>query len=188
MKTPSFFRTAIMLIAVLTAVLLRNNANARLLIAVHHTSLVHSVIDEDSNTQYVPFTGTKKMRLNNISIHAMRDFMIKYKDVDDASWYEVDNGFVARFTAGEATTTVTYKKNGEWLYTITSYGEMKMPENIRALVKGTYYDYSIVNIEEVQIPYKENNIFLVKMQDATTIKVVRIYEGEMEVIHDYTKG
>jgi hypothetical protein len=181
MKPQLFLPAFIML-----TILILNQANAQQ-VAVNYTSGKHF---KTANNKVVnaASVSTKNNMFNNINMSAMRDFTTKYKDVNNASWYEANGGYVAKFTAGEATTTVTYKKNGEWFYTITGYSEKKMPKEVRALVKSTYYDYTIVNIEEIQVPNKDNNIFLVNVQDATTIKVIRVCDGEMQVLHDYTKG
>ena len=179
-------RLATLFVAIFS-ILLLNIAVARP-IAARLTPGRYIVSEEDTANTYVPFTGNNSLRLNNVNIKAMRDFIDRYKDVNNASWYKVDNGFVAEFKTLYAVTTVTYKKNGKWLYTITSYSEEHLQEDVRALVKSTYYDYDIVNIQEIKVPLKDSNIYLVYIQDATSIKVLRVYNGEMEVIHDYIRG
>jgi len=157
-------------------------------IAMSYTPDKYTAYLKDNNIVHVPSLVTKSDMLNNINIHALRDFMLKYNEVSNASWFGVEGGFVAKFTANEATTTVTYKKNGKWLYTISSYDEMKMPKDVRALVKSTYYDYNIIIIEEIQVPQNDNNIYLIKVLDAKTIKILRVSEGEMQVLYDYIRG
>jgi hypothetical protein len=81
---------------------------------------------------------------------------------------------------------VFYDKKGYWDATIKYYDEKKLPPDVRAIVKSTYYDYSITSVQEIQ---KGNKIvYLVHMQDATTLKSVKVCDGEMEVIAEFNKG
>ncbi|TKK71543.1 hypothetical protein FC093_00515 [Ilyomonas limi] len=132
--------------------------------------------------------GAKNVRLNNINIQVIRDFINNYKEANNEAWYSTGDAFVAKFSIGRVSTTVTYKKNGEWLYTIKNYFENDMTKELRTLVKSSYYDYQIVKIEEIEVPRKERSIFLIYVQDTKKIIILRVYDGEMEVLHNYTRG
>jgi hypothetical protein len=164
-----------------------NNVNAQRIAMIKSAEKSPDFLKEQKIAEATS-VGVKSYKFNNININARRDFIVKYKDVNNASWYYTEGGFVAKFTSGETATAVTYNSNGEWLYTIKSCDEKNMPKDVRAVVKRTYYDYYIVNVEEIKVPLKDNSIFLVYVQDATSIKVLRVYDGEMEVLHDYTRG
>ena len=66
------------------------------------------------------------------------------------------------------------------------YQEEKLPHEIRGLVKSTYYDYDIYLITEVN--RNEKIAYVVKMEDKTSWKTVKVVDGEMEVLEDYTKS
>jgi len=135
-----------------------------------------------------PTITSKISKLNKVRLHALNDFNSKYKSVTDASWYQTANGFVAKFNSSNAAATVAYNNNGKWLYTFRTYDEKNMPNDVRSLVKSTYYDYSIMNIKEIEVPREDSKTFLVYVQDTNNIKVLRIHEGVMEVLQEYSRG
>jgi len=177
--------TIILVVTIVTIAML-SYANARQ-IGINFIHNKHIEYKEDTSTTYEPSIGTNTLKLNNINIHVMRDFLYRYKDVNSEKWYGVEGGFVARFINGDIATTVTYKSNGEWLYTINSYDNKIMPEELRILVKRAYTGYDILHINEIEAPHHDSPIFLVYIQNTTTIKILRISEGEMEILHDYIR-
>ena len=89
--------------------------------------------------------------------------------------------------AGEKVVTRNfYNKKGRLLYTIDYYGEKGLPVAVRSIVKSEYYDYAIVSVEEVKVDGRQ--IYLVDMQDATTIKTVRVEDGEMAVVKSLVRA
>jgi hypothetical protein len=187
MKFQLFTRITGMLIVTVVATSILTKANAQQLAINKPYKNSSALLKENKITdELLAITGERS--LNKANLHAQKDFNLKYKNVSNASWYEVDGGAIARFMSGNVSTSVIYGKSGGWLQTISCYGEKCMPKDVRAIVKGTYYDYDIVNIQEVQLPDKDSSIFLVDIQDANSIKVLRVCEGEMEVIHEYTRG
>jgi hypothetical protein len=116
---------------------------------------------------------------------AMRDFRKTFKDINNEKWYILSNGFVAEFLNDDIKNVVVYDKKGNWLFSICYYNEKKLAPDIRAIIKGTYYDYTITRVEEIHVP--EKIIYLVHMEDQTTWKNVRVSDGEMELIEDFSK-
>ena len=80
---------------------------------------------------------------------------------------------------------VAYGKKGKWSYTIQRYHEKKLPTDIRARVKSIYYDYTILNINEVHVPQQENTIYILNLQYNQHFKTVRVCGDDMDVIADY---
>jgi hypothetical protein len=175
------------IIAVIAAILMIYSAYARQ-IFINHIHINYVGYMEDTSAVYESSVGTSSLKLNNINMHVMRDFLYRFKDVNNEKWYGIEGDFVAEFSIGNVATMVTYKKNGEWLYTINSYDEKMVPEEIRALVKRAYKSYDIVHVKEIDVPNQDNPIFLIYLQNATSIKILRVCEGEMEVLHDYIRG
>jgi len=85
-------------------------------------------------------------------------------------------------------TTQVHDKKGRLLYQVKRYDENQMPKEIRSLVRSQYYDYNIVGVEEITIPGEEKSIYVVHLQDDTTIKIVKVYDGVMEVTGEYVRG
>jgi len=84
------------------------------------------------------------------------------------------------------TTRAFYDKKGRVRFTISYYSEKELPCEVRAVVKPEYYDYAILSVEEVKLNGK--SIYLIDMQDSTTIKTVRVADGEMELVRSLNRG
>jgi hypothetical protein len=89
-------------------------------------------------------------------------------------------------TPGAKVSRDFYDKKGRLLFTIDYYGEKGLPATVRSLVRSVYYDYTIRTVEEVK--FAAGHVYLVDMQDDTTIKTVRVADGEMEVVRDLVRG
>lgn len=124
--------------------------------------------------------------LNHLSTKAARDFAERYPEVE-GKWFTAKNGYVVRFTQDSIQCRAAYDLRGNWVYTIKMYNEWKLPRTIRHLVKSTYYDFTITQIEEIDRP-NEQRVWLVHMYDATTWKNVQVRDGEMQVVEEFRKG
>jgi len=122
----------------------------------------------------------------SINIRAMRDFKKYYPNVDGEKWYSFRDGFAVKFNEANIPHMITYNRIGNWQYSIAYYGEKKLPEDVRAQVKSTYYDYSITMVEEIKA--HQQTVYLVHMQDEFTWKILRISDGEMSIIEDFNKN
>ena len=182
-KQPSLRNIVIIIITILVT----NIAYARPKI-INHIHDLHALYIADTSASFEATVETRNLMLNNINLHAIRDFMNRFKEVSNEKWYGVEGGFVAKFKAGNIAAMVTYRKNGEWLYTINSFDQELMPEEVRLLVKQTYHNYDILHVKEIEVPKQDSPIFLVYIQNTTTIKILRVQDGQMEVLHDYKRG
>ena len=84
------------------------------------------------------------------------------------------------------TTRAFYDKKGRVRFTISYYGEKELPREVRAIVKPEYYDYAILTVQEVRTNGK--SIYLIDMEDSTTIKTIRVEDGEMELVRTLNRG
>ena len=126
--------------------------------------------------------------IRHVNLNTLRDFMKRFPSVTDVKWKKVENGYVATFIVESNETMVGYKANGKWTYTIKRYNNEKMlPEEIRVLVKKTYYDYTITHIDEIHLAEQSNRIYFVLIEGDKTIKTIRVCDGEMEEIHELVK-
>jgi hypothetical protein len=124
--------------------------------------------------------------LNSVNTRALRDFLSKYENATEVTWYKADKGFIVRFLVDSIFSRAAYKTNGHWVYTIKQYMEKKMPRSVRALVKSTYYDYNITLVEEIEQP-NESVKYVVHLQDDVSWKNVLVSNGQMELIEDKKK-
>jgi hypothetical protein len=126
--------------------------------------------------------------ISRIHVKAMRDFLKRDKTATHVDWMIVETGYVAKYrNAGNINCRTVYNSRGEFVYTIRQYYEDKMPPGIRGIVKSQYYDYAITLVEEIEETRKPL-VYIVHLQDATTIMNVRVCDREMEVMNEYMKS
>ena len=136
--------------------------------------------------------GMQSLQMNTLTIsrvhtRAMRDFLKRDKTASNVDWMIVETGFVAKYTdKNNSSCRTVYNNSGNFVYTIRQYYENKMPRDIRHIVKSEYYDYTITLVEQIE----ENRrplVYVVHMEDATTLKNVRVSEMDMDVLSEYVK-
>jgi hypothetical protein len=121
-----------------------------------------------------------------VKAKALREFRKDFPGVNDEQWSEADNGWLlAHFNTPEIRSTAYYDNHGNWQYTFNYYGEDQLPKDVRALVKSTYYDYTISGVQEIRL--QEKIVYIVQLQDAKTWKKVRVMDGDMDLMEDFNK-
>jgi hypothetical protein len=124
-----------------------------------------------------------------ISPKALKDFANTYKNVTGESWEKIKDGFATRFTINGVMSTIYYNTKGRWTGSLKQYSEDKMPQNIRAIIKPEYYDYSITSVDEVEnIDSHGIPTYIVHLEDKNNIKLVRIYDRQMDVWEKFQKS
>jgi hypothetical protein len=128
----------------------------------------------------------KSIRLDELGYTDMGD---SYKDAENVTWNKMNNGSsVARFTKDSVKITITYDKKGMWNYTLKRYAENKMPEDVRDMVKSTWYDYSIVEVTEIMLPSERDDIiYNILIKYASNYKILQIRNKEIAIVNEYTK-
>jgi hypothetical protein len=129
----------------------------------------------------------KNQYLNEINVRAMRDFVSRYGDVTNAVWHRSNENYIAVFTRDSIQHRVIYSNRGDLSYVMKYYEENRMPRNIRAQVKSTYYDYKIFVIQEIETP-DQPTVYIVNLQGDTDWKKVKLCQGEMEVMEEFRRG
>jgi hypothetical protein len=122
---------------------------------------------------------------NEISTKVLRSFYKTYGDIEGAKWYKTGQGFAVSFKQNGMSTSIFYTRTGAFDSRVNYYTEEKLPAAVRTLVKTNFPDYAISHITEVH----KNDVIahLVKIQDKTTVKTVKVIDGEWELIEDITK-
>ena len=123
---------------------------------------------------------------DKVNQKAVKDLAKTFKNVSDEKWLELKDGFVAKFSITDINYQVAYDKKGKWVYTIRTYGETKLSEDVRHLVKSTYYDYSINLVQEIETP-ANSVIYIIQLLSAKEIISLRISDGEMQVLQKYKR-
>lgn len=144
----------------------------------------HSLLYANSSPRIQPVSENgKPVYLNDISTKAVADLREKFRDVENERWRKLSHGgYVAAFNKGDISYMVWYTAKGKWQSMVKKYKEELMPFEVRDLVKRTYYDYSILRIDEITIFQGGNKpTYLVHIQFKNNIKIVRVRSGEMDV-------
>ncbi len=123
---------------------------------------------------------------NDVNQKAMRDFKKTFKAVSNEKWYSIKDGFLAEFSSSTSRNRVVYDNKGNWRFTVSYYDEKTLPTDIRSIVKPVYYDYTISRVEEVHAEGK--TIYIVHVQNESSLKTLRVCEGEMDLIEDFQRS
>jgi hypothetical protein len=131
--------------------------------------------------------GNGALNTSYINIRAIRDFQTKYNKAENAMWFSgPNNGFISYFVQDGYGNRVVYDKHGRWQFSLITYGEDKLPRDIRATIKFTYVDMHIALAEEVQTA--EGIQYVIYLEDKFRVRVVKVNpEHEMEVLQDLGK-
>jgi hypothetical protein len=138
----------------------------------------------------VAYTNTAKERtapvFEGISTKAVKNFTKTYKNADNANWFVIKDGYLAEFKQDGITTKVYYDPKGRWVGNLRSYFEDKLPRDIRHRVKSHYYDYNIYYVQEITVG--NATVYLVKIEDKTFSKTIRVQDDEMNEAEAFTKS
>lgn len=132
------------------------------------------------------YIGTYVPDAKNISAKAIKDFQGRFSGASNTLWFADANGFVSYFVQNGYGDRAFYDKKGHWEYSLIFYGEDKLPHDIRASVKSTYYDLNITLVEEVQTT--DAMVYIVHLEDKSNIKILKVNkDGEMEIMQELIK-
>ena len=131
--------------------------------------------------------GTYISDAKAINAKAIKDFNTRFNGANNAMWFSDKNGFTTYFVKDGFGDRVFYDKKGHWQYSLIFYSEDKLPRDVRAAVKSTYFDMAITLVEEVQTP--DAKVYIVHLEDKANIKILKVNDqGEYETLQDLSKG
>ena len=120
----------------------------------------------------------------NPETKAIKNFKRSHPDTTNESW-STDNGYYfVSFKQGGIKNKIAYTPHGQVDYSLKIYNENNLPYTVRSAVKSIYYDYTITNAQELDV--KNKTIYLVKITDANSWKTIRVSNGDLEEIEDYS--
>jgi len=124
--------------------------------------------------------------ISDIHPRAINDFQKSFKHIANEKWSKSNDGYFASFSLDSVQTRVDYNRKGRWVETIRYYKEMKLPDEVKDFVKSVYRHYDIIGGAEIS-SYK-TLVYVVHIRDEAHIKVISMYDGEMQEIQNYTRG
>ena len=115
------------------------------------------------------------------SERAKAHFKENYAEVDNVSWYTApDNSLYCIFHKENKVNRVFYDSRGYWQFTLVSYQPSELKSNIRQQISDQFEGYRITYVNEVQSAYDEP-IYMVNIEDAGNIKVIKVTGDDIEV-------
>jgi hypothetical protein len=155
-------------------------------VAFSSTKTFKSSIRSLTALENLTSTGSYIPDAKDIQSKAVKDFQIRFSNVSNAVWFSDPNGFLSYFVQDGYGNRVFYDKKGRWKFSLILYGENKLPRDIRALIKSTYYDLAITLVKEVRTI--DGVGYVVNLEDKSNIKIIKINNGgEMEILLELTK-
>ena len=123
----------------------------------------------------------------NFNRNVARDLSKNFVNVSGASWVTLPDGYFVRFMLDDIDQIIFYDKKGNRLYTMRNYDEKRLPEDIRHLVKSSYYDYDIRLVQEIESTSKAIT-YIIHLEGKSKWINVRIADGEMDEFEKYNKA
>ena len=147
------------------------------------TAVSNAIVNNDE-------TAFKEMKANLKAAKAnlkVTNYLEKnYKNVSGLKWNSEEKVIVATFKMNDKSARVVYNKKGNWLFTITTYNEAQMPQDIRLLVKANYGGYSISMVQEVS--QGDVTLYKVHLEDCSSIKQILVRNNEITVYEEFAKS
>jgi hypothetical protein len=123
---------------------------------------------------------TSAIGADKAAVRATRDFWQRAGEQKDEQWYKSSQGYVAEYAAGPVQGRFVYNLKGDWAYSILTYGERELPEEVRKEVRSNYYDYSVTWVKEVR--EADAVAYVVHLEDEASWKEVVVQDGDMRVL------
>ena len=122
--------------------------------------------------------------LGNVDLKAVKHFEKTYPNAVNEKW-RVENGYnIVSFVTGDIRNKVVYTPDGRLDYSLKMYNEGQLPASIRKHVKSIYFDFDIKSAQELSV--KNKTIYIAQLKDANSWKTVRVYNGDVEEIENYS--
>lgn len=133
-------------------------------------------------------SSANKVSREDINQKAIRHFEKKFKTARNAQWTTLKDGFMAWFIDNDITERVFYNTKGSLFGTLKGYNGDKLSEEIRRIVKANYNGYAITQVEEAQVTDLPGvTAYVVHLEGIEDLKVVRVCDGEIDVMFDARK-
>ena len=136
-----------------------------------------------SNSDYTSNLN-EEVTIESVSPTAIKDFKKRYASASNETWEKAADGYVASYTKDGVQNRVVYDIKGRWSHTILDYNADKLSKDLRNAIAFDH-NGTITRVSEILTGKKV--IHLVRITDKSTFKVVRICDGEMEVIEELEK-
>jgi hypothetical protein len=133
----------------------------------------------------IPLRHTSAIGADKAAVRATRDLWNRVGDQKNEQWFKLPQGYMAEYTDGPIKAKYMYDQRGSWRYSLLTYTERQLPEEIRRLVRSTYYDFSIGWVKQVN--EDEALVYVVHIEDDKSWKDLAVQDGEIRVLKEFRK-
>ena len=113
----------------------------------------------------------------SINSKVISNFDKMFAGANNVIWSKDKNVDRVYFQTKGKTTRAAFNQKGQFLYSISTYHEELLPQDILLMVKGTYYGKSIFGVTEVSALGK--TAYIIILEDKTSWLHVKVLDGEM---------
>jgi hypothetical protein len=143
----------------------------------------------NSFAQVSEFKNLQPSMLNDSHIkvyeNILDEFQKQFTGAENIRWMRVDKNFLSTFTKGDQEYKVLFTPQAGVVYKI-SYGKEKhLPVAMRKAVKRMYVEFVISSA--IKVEEAERTIWVIYLEDDTTMVSVRVENDEIEQTQKYTK-
>jgi len=171
------------LLSVFFFVLLYGDSQAQSLELITSVKKKRTRIDELLEEKPIYINGTSP---NLIASRAIRNFSKDFKDATDVRWVLSDGGgYIVKFIYKGVACRADYDYKGYCLTSYKYYNEDKLPNEVRQLVKSTYFDFSIYRVAELFI--SDKTVYLVTLESNESWMKISVIDGEITVVENFRK-
>jgi hypothetical protein len=150
---------------------------------------VDKKVNEHAEDNFNQLIKTMKMKKQILSIvFALATILVATSSYASGKTSEKANsGYVVHSVIDGRQAMTAYDKKGKWVYTVQQYNRNNLDENIVDRVRSVYYQYDVTSIQKVEQPGMDA-VYVVRLENAKSIKVIRLTSDDMEVVQDLSKG
>ena len=95
-------------------------------------------------------------------------------------------GYTVSSVIDGRTSTTAFDKNGNWVYTVQQYNPASLDKRIMDKATDGYHNYGITSMQKIEQPGKDA-VYIVRLENARSLKTVRISNDDVELVQDYIK-
>jgi hypothetical protein len=123
---------------------------------------------------------------NEMNPRVLRNFEKSFKNATEVKWTVRNDGFRVHFYQDGIQHRAFYNKRGQWEATLRYCGEASLPSDVRHLVRSNYYDFRIVTV--IEVTKDQKTAYIINLEDQTSLKIIKVVDGEIETVQDCVKG
>ncbi|MEP6712663.1 MAG: PepSY-like domain-containing protein, partial [Ferruginibacter sp.] len=148
-------------------------------------SAKQQAISLDNSSKMSNADGNAKVEINT---RAKKQFTKEFSGVINENWAKSGDGYTAAFRTDNKRTTVYYDRKGNWQGTLSGYTEDKLLAEVKDIVMHEFRNYTITYVDEILTTQSEGvTTYVVHLENARSIKLIRYKDGEMNVWEEYSK-